>query len=376
MLPDTHVLRPHRVASPARDPAAGLARGDGRGRDPSRDAGRHLRCGLPAATRARRRGARGIARRGQARLYRARPDGSARSDRCSRACGTTRCGGSSCRPSSPRHAPRAGAASHAGNTKKKSECHESPSSSRSHRRHSCGAADRLLLLHRQRTLGVMVGSRIRRSSAKPGGRVYIRHPAASRSLGEVIEVARARSHRVHVWIRERQAHSARQLTGDDRARARGPQHAAALRSRVRETRLLRDEHVQGWRFQLSLFGNVVANLVHARATEAGRVVRRVGRNRRGQAGGSWCGSQPDVRFHDRYSLLEGLDDLVPHIGATQQFMPGMRVRRKGDVQHCQGTLLVDWIAAGTDGRSAPRVRMCSRCRPMAYRVRSWILAMR
>ena len=58
----------------------------------------------------------------------------------------------------------------------------------------------------------------------------------------------------------------------------------------------------------------------------------------------------DVRFRDRFSLLDGLDDLVPHIGATQRFMPGHAPRRRGDVRHCQGTLLVEWTAVGGDGQ--------------------------
>ena len=57
----------------------------------------------------------------------------------------------------------------------------------------------------------------------------------------------------------------------------------------------------------------------------------------------------DVRFRDRFSLLDGRDDLVLHIGATQRFMPGLQLRRQGEVRHCQGTLLVDWVAVGTDG---------------------------
>jgi hypothetical protein len=31
-------------------------------------------------------------------------------------------------------------------------------------------------------------------------------------------------------------------------------------------------------------------------------------------------------------------------------MPGFRMERKGDVRHCQGTVLADWIAKGPDGQ--------------------------
>jgi uncharacterized protein YndB with AHSA1/START domain len=113
----------------------------------------------------------------------------------------------------------------------------------------------------------------------------------------------------------------------------------------------RDEHVQGWRYQLSVFGNVVADLVNARAVETVDAWfgawSEASEERRRQTLTTITTS--DVRFRDRFSLLDGRDDLVLHIGATQRFMPGMRLRRQGDVRHCQGTLLVDWVAVGTDG---------------------------
>jgi hypothetical protein len=31
-------------------------------------------------------------------------------------------------------------------------------------------------------------------------------------------------------------------------------------------------------------------------------------------------------------------------------MPGIGLQRKGDVRHCQGTVLADWIAVGADGK--------------------------
>jgi hypothetical protein len=58
----------------------------------------------------------------------------------------------------------------------------------------------------------------------------------------------------------------------------------------------------------------------------------------------------DVRFRDRFSLIDGLGDLNPHITAAQHFMPEMRLQRQGEVRHCQGTLLVDWTAQGSDGK--------------------------
>ena len=59
-------------------------------------------------------------------------------------------------------------------------------------------------------------------------------------------------------------------------------------------------------------------------------------------------------MRDRFSLLDGLDDVMAHIAASQRFMPGVTLTRVGDVRHCQGTVLADWTAAGADGQ--PRGR--------------------
>jgi len=109
--------------------------------------------------------------------------------------------------------------------------------------------------------------------------------------------------------------------------------------------------VQGWRYQLSVFGSVVTAVVSAGAAdlddtwvaawsepdEAAReqMVRRV--------------ATPDVRMRDRFSLLDGISDVLPHIAGAQRNMPGIRLQRRGDVRQSQGTLLVDWVALGPDG---------------------------
>src|SRR5271166_1868074 len=94
--------------------------------------------------------------------------------------------------------------------------------------------------------------------AKPGGKVYIRHANGIESLGEVLEVSPPErivftygfasgnpippgSSRVTIRL-EPDEEGTRLHLFHEFAEA-GP----------------RDEHVQGWRFQLSLFGNAVAN---------------------------------------------------------------------------------------------------------------------
>ncbi len=114
----------------------------------------------------------------------------------------------------------------------------------------------------------------------------------------------------------------------------------------------RDHHVQGWRFQLSLFANVVAAEVAAGVAESidawlsawaepdeaarRRMLERV--------------AESDVLVRDRFSNLAGLDEVMPHITAAQHHMPGIRLERRGNIRQCQGTVLAEWQAVGADGK--------------------------
>ncbi len=118
----------------------------------------------------------------------------------------------------------------------------------------------------------------------------------------------------------------------------------------------RDEHVQGWRYQLAVFGNVVADELHAGA--AGKVdgwfEAWSAESDAACAAGMARVAAPEVRFRDRFSLVDGLADLLPHLAAARRFMPGLRLRRVGDVRHCQGTVLADWVAVAADGQERGR----------------------
>ncbi|HEX3877234.1 MAG TPA: SRPBCC domain-containing protein [Bryobacteraceae bacterium] len=114
---------------------------------------------------------------------------------------------------------------------------------------------------------------------------------------------------------------------------------------------VRDHHIQGWRFQLSLFGNTVSNEIHANAAEmvdgwfaAWTIADDAQRNRALANVAS-----PDVKFRDRYSLLEGADDVSAHIAAALRFMPGIVVERRGKVRQCQGVAITEWAALSADG---------------------------
>lgn len=114
----------------------------------------------------------------------------------------------------------------------------------------------------------------------------------------------------------------------------------------------RDEHVQGWRFQLSLFGNLVSNDLHGDVAALADAwfsawAEPDDATRRAAIGAI---ATPGITFGDRYSMLAGIDDLTHHAGAARKFMPGMRLERHGTARHCLGTVAVDWCVKGTDGR--------------------------
>lgn len=118
-----------------------------------------------------------------------------------------------------------------------------------------------------------------------------------------------------------------------------------------EEAAVRDQHVHGWRFQLSLFANVVSEEVFANAaaqvdawfeawTIPDEAARRAAFERI---------ALPGVRFSDRYGAFESLDDVVEHAGATLRFMPGTSLKRNGPIRHCQGSVLANWTSSAGSG---------------------------
>jgi hypothetical protein len=63
---------------------------------------------------------------------------------------------------------------------------------------------------------------------------------------------------------------------------------------------------------------------------------------------------PTVAFRDAFSNIAGIADLLPHLAASRRFMPGISLKRTGDVRHCQGTALADWVAMAADGAERSR----------------------
>jgi len=191
--------------------------------------------------------------------------------------------------------------------------------------------------------------------ARPGGQLLIRHPNGVEVTGEVIDL-RAPERIVFTYG----------YASGGSIPPGGSQVTIRLDSHPQGTLLqlthefadagARDQHVQGWRFQLSLFANAVANKMNAGAVET--VDRWFA---------AWSDPQMPSReatlsdictagvgFHDRFSCISGAEDLKGHLAAVHVFMPGMRLERRGDIRHCQSRVLADWVAVSKDGQERGR----------------------
>ena len=191
--------------------------------------------------------------------------------------------------------------------------------------------------------------------ARRGGRVLIRYPGGVEVSGEVVDIAAPDrivftygyvsgapippgSSLVTISLDSQPAGTLVRLS-----------HAFAEPS-------VRDQHVQGWRYQLSLFANAVANDAFAGAntvidqwfaawSEPDATVRNDAVHRM---------AAPAVSMRDRFSAIDGLPDLIEHLAAVHRFMPGVRMTRDGAIRQCQGMALADWIARGANGQEQGR----------------------
>lgn len=186
--------------------------------------------------------------------------------------------------------------------------------------------------------------------AQAGGKVYIRHPNGVETVGEVIEAVAPE----RIVFTYGYASGKPIPPGGSRVTISLTPDAAGTRLHLRHEfadEAPRNEHVQGWRFQLSLFGNVVANEAFADAAgvvdawyEAWSIA-----DDRDRAAAFARIAAPDIRFRDRYSLLEGMEDLLAHVGAALRFMPGIKLSREGELRQCQGTAVGEWVATDAEG---------------------------
>jgi len=183
-----------------------------------------------------------------------------------------------------------------------------------------------------------------------GGTLYIRHPNGIETVGTVLDVCQ--SQRI-VFTYGFTSGKPIPLGGSRVTIRLEPDPSGTKLHLLHEFQeeISAEEHLQGWRFQLSVFSNVVAQEVHAGCEKTvdewfGIWTVQDAETRTAMLA-RVAGSA--IRYRDRFSLLDGIADVNAHIAAYQRFMPGLDFKRKGACRHCQGTVLVDWTAAGTDG---------------------------
>jgi uncharacterized protein YndB with AHSA1/START domain len=185
---------------------------------------------------------------------------------------------------------------------------------------------------------------------RPGGKVHIRYPNAVEAGGEVLEIEPPR----RIVFTMGYASGDPMPLGASRVTIELAQDPAGTRLTLHHEfaeAAVRNHHMQGWRYQLSVFANVVANEVNsgaaARVDEWFAAWSQPDQGKRERI--LEAAVSPAISFRDRFSLVEGLEDLKPHLAAVHQFMPGMVLARDGEVRHCQGTVLANWVARGADG---------------------------
>ncbi|MEZ5318789.1 MAG: SRPBCC domain-containing protein [Vicinamibacterales bacterium] len=187
----------------------------------------------------------------------------------------------------------------------------------------------------------------------PGGAVYIRYPNGVEASGEVIDVeAPARMTFSFGFVTGQPI-----PPGGSRVSIRltaVPQGTElTLRHEFAEAGV-RDEFVQGWRYQLARFGNVVADRQHAGA--AATIDRWFTAWNEPDASARLATLEatcaPAVSFRDRFGFVDGVSELAAHVEAARRFMPGLTLGRRGEVRHVLGWVLTDWSAVKADGTSA------------------------
>lgn len=180
-----------------------------------------------------------------------------------------------------------------------------------------------------------------------GGAILIRHSNGFESTGEVLEIVPQERIVFTYSLQAAKPVPAEESRVTLRLEPQGTGTLVSVTHHVADAGL-RDLLPQGWRFHLSLFANAVANVTNADAPALADAWFSL-----------WTEAEADpaartstlrdiaaehIRFADRYSCLDGIAEIETHIGASQRFMPGVSLERRGEVRHCQGTALVDWAA--------------------------------
>lgn len=186
---------------------------------------------------------------------------------------------------------------------------------------------------------------------RPGEPIYIRHPAGVEAAGEIVELEPpSRIVFTYGFVNGNPIPPGASLA----TITLEPEGAYTRLHLVHEfaDAAARDHHVQGWRHQLSVFANAVADYIHR---DVNTIVdgwfngwAEIDPTARERMLGAI--SRSNITFQDRHSTLDGLAELSAQIGAYHTFMPNVTLTRRGDVRHCQGVALADWVMAGADGK--------------------------
>jgi uncharacterized protein YndB with AHSA1/START domain len=189
----------------------------------------------------------------------------------------------------------------------------------------------------------------------PGGRVFIRYPDGTEAAGEVLEITEpSRLVFSYGYVTGAPIPEGGSLVTIDVVEEGGA-------SRVRLSHAfaeagVRDNHLQGWRYQLSLFANAVAHHAHGGAPAAvdGWFTAWSETDAAARAVSLRAITTPGVSMRDQFSAVEGIDELLAQLTAVHTFMPGMSLRRDGALRQCQGVALADWVALAADGSERSR----------------------
>jgi uncharacterized protein YndB with AHSA1/START domain len=187
--------------------------------------------------------------------------------------------------------------------------------------------------------------------ARPGGRVYVRYANGVEASGEVVDVTPP-SRIVFTY-----GFASGKPMGPGGSRVTIELSAEGKGTRLRLSHAFteaeaRDQHVQGWRYQLSVFANLVADSQHANAAEVVDAWFDAWADTDAASRAATLAriATSEVQARDKFSCVSGAGDLSEHIAGAQRFMPGFRLRRDGAPRHCQGVVLAEWTASGPDGQ--------------------------
>jgi uncharacterized protein YndB with AHSA1/START domain len=177
---------------------------------------------------------------------------------------------------------------------------------------------------------------------RPGGPVSIVYPNGVVARGQVVEIE---ADRRIVFTYGYDDPGKPIPPGGSRVTVTLDEHEGATRVHLRHDladQAARDAHVPGWRFQLSLFANVVSAEAHAAAT---RHIDAWFAAWNGDPAGLAGALAPGASFHDRWACVTGLDEIGAHIQAARAHTAGT-LARAGEPRPCQGSALVSWELRG------------------------------